>query len=69
VLYCSSSLLNEKAELLPVAPKNTDISTTKIYLDISILTKSIIGRREYEEFECWNLKSSCSESVRRKEKL
>jgi hypothetical protein len=29
---------------------NTDVSTTKIYLDTSILAKSIIGRREYLSF-------------------
>jgi hypothetical protein len=43
---CRTRILYSLRSILLFA--NTDVSTTKIYLDISILVKSIMGRREYD---------------------
>jgi hypothetical protein len=46
------SLINFTTLLRPILLfANTDVSTTKMCLDTSILAKSIMGRREYVIFQ------------------
>jgi hypothetical protein len=54
-IYCL--IYGEKMELINIyffRPillfANTDVSTTKMYLDTSTLAKNIMGRREYQFF-------------------
>jgi hypothetical protein len=50
-VYAWKSLLKKYYSLRPILLfANTDVCTTKMYLDTSILAKSIIGRREYIHF-------------------